>query len=260
MKTALLLSGWPRFHAEFDEQLSNLKGSDIDWIVVLWQNYPQDVDFTLNACLTPSWTSRVETEQDARAWLRERMPPGHNLAHFSYRDWNDFPPYMIGDYANQGPGTNPEAIFRQYWMLKQANEASKQTAPYDLVIRSRQDLGVATEMPLDQIHQELLADPMRIVTPSNHRQGYQQSFNDQFAIGLPSAIDIYAGAVDYFNEFYFQKGVVMHPENIISHVIHAQGLHWNATECVVNLRTRGRYLTPHFVRGQRYYEPDFGRW
>ena len=260
VRTALLLSGWPRFHAEFDEQLANLHGSEIDWIVVLWKNYPTDADFTLNACLTPSWLDQVHNEQDARVWLEARMPETHRLAHVSFVDWDDFPPYMIGDYTNQVPGTNPEAIFRQFWMLQQVNTASKAYAPYDLVIRSRTDLAVSTAIHLDQIHAALVNDPQRLVIPSNNRQGYQQSWCDFFAVGLPDTMDVYASAVDYFNEFYFHHGVTMHPENIVSHVLHSKGVHWGDDGIVANIRQRGQYLTPHFVRGKKYYQADFGRW
>ena len=259
MKTALIFSGWPRFQAEFDEQLANLHGSDIDWIVVFWKNYPADVDYTLNACLTPSWLEQVDNKADAEKWLRERMPATHNLRHFSYVDWNAFTMEMVREYPNQVPGTNPEAIFRQFWMFQQANAVRKTLDTYDLVIRSRVDAAVTGIPALDQIHQELLQDPLRLVIPSNNRQGYNQSWCDFFAVGLPNTMDVYAMAVDYFNEFY-DRGVTMHPENIVSHVLHACGIHWGDDGVQAHIRQRGRYLTPTFVRGQKYYEPDYGRW
>jgi len=257
MKTALLLSGWPRFHAEFDEQLSNLHGSDIDWIVCIWKNYPADVDFTLNACLTPSWVNTVENEEDARSWLQARMPGTHTLRHFGYVDWNDFPIDMVKEYPNQVPGTNPEAIFRQFWMLKQVNAVSKQYGPYDLVVRSRADTAVSTPIHLDQIHSRLINDTKRLIVPTNNRQG--QDWNDLFTVGLPGAMDVYASAVDYFNLAYSQ-GVRMHPENIVSNVLRAQSIHWGDDGVIANIRKRGRYLTPHFIRGEKYYEADFGKW
>ena len=258
MRTALLISGYPRFHAEFDQQLANLHGSAIDWIVVFWKNQPQDIDHTVNAYITPSWSETVTDEATAVQWLNERIPPHHNLAHFSFVDWNDFPSNLVHDYPNQVPGTNPEAIFRQYWMVQQVNAASKHYAPYDLVIRSRQDLGVETPLYLDKIYNKLIDEPMRIVTPSNHRQGL--GLNDQFAIGLPHAMDLYAKVVYYFNEMYFYKNATMHPENIVSHALVHQGIYWGTEECVVHLRQRGKYLTKNFTSGVPYYAPDFGRW
>lgn len=257
MKTALLLSGWPRFHAEFDEQLSNLHGSEIDWIVVLWKNFPSDVDLTLNAALTPSWMDTVKNEDDARAWLKARMPANHNLAHFSYIDWNDLPDYVRRDYPNQVPGTVPEAIFRQFWMFKQTYAVAESIGSYDLILRSRADTSVSTPIHLDQIHKELLSDPLRLVIPSNNRQGL--SWNDLFCIGLPETMKVYATAVDHFNEVY-DMGVTMHPENIVSHVLRLRGLHWNDDGIIASIRQLGKYLTPTFVKGQKYYEADFGRW
>ena len=258
MKTALLLSGWPRFHAEFDEQLSNLHGSDIDWIVVLWKNFPADVETTLNSALTPSYVDTVNNEDDARAWLRARMPESHNLVHFSYVDWNDFPMELVRDsYSNQVPGTNPEAIFRQFWMLNQVNTARHNYGQYDLVIRSRGDVAVYNPIQLDKVYQALQAESNRLLVPSNNRQGL--AWNDLFTVGMPAAIDIYADAYKHFNDFY-DRGVTMHPENIVSHVIKSHGLYWGDEGVIANIRQLGKYLTPTFVRGQKYYQADFGRW
>jgi hypothetical protein len=258
MKTAILFSGWPRFHAEFDDQLQNLHGSEIDWIVAIWKNYPADSDIKYNASLTPSWVDTVKTEDDARAWLKERMPSNHNLAHFSYVDWNDFPDYVVGDYPNRVSGTNPEALFRQYWMLKKVNESRKNLGPYDLVMRSRTDSNLSTALNLDQIHSDLVNDPRKLIIPSNGRQGL--NWQDIFVIGMPETMDVYTSAVDYFNEVYFRYGVTMHPENIVSHTLQGLGLHWSDVGCEAHLRQKGKYLTPHFVEGMKYYEADFGRW
>ena len=257
MKTALLISGWPRFHAEFDEQLANLNNSDFEWIVTLWKNFPQDVDFTLNACLTPSYIDAVKTEDDARAWFLARMPLGHKLAHLSFVDWNDFPSDMVKDYPNQVPGTNPEAIFRQFWMLQHVNSVSKSHGPYDLVVRCRGDVAMSNSIDLAKIHTVLKDDPMQLIVPSNHRQGL--AWSDLFTVCTPQAMDIYADAVNHFNDFY-NRGVTMHPENIVSHVLRDRGLYWNDLGIQANIRQRGKYLTPHFIKGERYYEPDFGRW
>jgi hypothetical protein len=93
--------------------------------------------------------------------------------------------------------------------------------------------------------------------PSNNRQGLQ--WNDLFTVGTPQAIDIYADAVNHFNEFY-KRGVTMHPENIVSHVISNQGLYWADDGVIANIRQLGKYLTPTFIKGQKYYDADFGKW
>ena len=97
----------------------------------------------------------------------------------------------------------------------------------------------------------------RLVIPSNHRQGL--SWCDTFAIGSSKAMEVYANAVDSFNDVYNQ-GVTMHPENIVSHVLKQRGLIWIDDGITADLRKSGKYLTPTFTGTTKYYEPDFGRW
>jgi hypothetical protein len=52
----------------------------------------------------------------------------------------------------------------------------------------------------------------------------------------------------------------MHPENIVSYVLKDKGLYWMDDGIIANIRQRGKFLTTHFIKGQKYYEPDFGRW
>lgn len=255
MKTALLFSGLPRFHAELDEQLENLRGSEIEWVVVLWKNTPENLDFS--EAITPSWLETVRSESDARAWLEKKMPSNHKLAHFSWVDWNDFPnTYVISDYPNQVT-VEPVNTFRQYYMVKRAYQAAVDSGDYDLIIRSRPDIGLSVPVWLDRINQRLIEEPMRIMVPSNNRQ---EDFNDLFAVGKPQAMSIYATAVDYFNESYFQRNVTFHTENMVSHVLRHRGVYWRDDGYIAYVRTKGRYLTPNWIRGVKYYEPDFGTW
>jgi hypothetical protein len=257
MKTAILISGWPRFHTEFDEQLENLQGSEFEWIVTLWKNYPQTVDITHNAGLTPSFINTVKTEEDARTWFEARMPKGHVLRHVSFIDWNDFPKdLMQGDYSNMVPGTVPEAIFRQFWMFQQVNNIRHSYGPYDLVMRTRGDAIIFNPLQFDKIHNILQNEKQRLVIASNNRQ---RNWCDTFAIGTPEAMDIYGSVVDSFNDMY-QRGVTMHPENIVCHVLESKGIYWMDDGILANIRHSGKYLTPTFTGTQKYYEPDFGRW
>lgn len=255
MKTALMFSGLPRFHAELDDQLANLHGSEIDWIVVFWNNTPDNLDF--KEALNPTWLESVKSESDARDWILQRLPKNHKLAHFSFHDWNDFPDtYVISDYPNQVT-VEPPNTFRQYYMVKQVNLARQTAGNYDLVIRSRTDIGLHTPVYLNRVYQRLINEPMRIIVPSNNRQ---EDFNDLFAIGRPEAMDIYATAVDYFNESYFERNVTFHTENLVNHVLRRHGLYWGDDGYHAFVRTKGKYLTKNWTRGVPYYAPDFGRW
>jgi len=254
MRTAIMLSGWPRFHAEFDEQLENLYGSEIDWIVVFWKTTE---DFYFPEAHTPSWTESVKNEDDAKHWLKQRMPSHHNLAHFSFIDCNEFPDdYVISDYPNQVT-VIPFNTFRQYYMVKKVYEASMAYGPYDLIMRTRPDMSLSIPVHLDKIYERLKQDPMRIVIPSNDRQG---DFNDLFAIGLPETMQIYSTVVDYFNKMYFDYNVTFHTENLVLHALKYKGVHWMDDGYIANVRKKGKFLTPLWTQGVKYYEADFGRW
>jgi hypothetical protein len=257
MKTALLICGWPRFSSEFDQQLANLQNSEIEWIVAFWKNFPNDVNDTIQACLNQSFVDTVKTEDQAKEWIQARMPENHKLVDFKFVDWNDFPTDLVGTYHNMVPRTWPDGIFRQFWMLKQVYSMVPLHGPYDLVIRSRGDLTLQDPLDLSKVLDQLRDDPMRIMIPSNGRQGL--SFNDTFAVGRPQAIEVYASAVDYFNEVY-SYGVTMHPENIVSYTLVAKDVHWEDDGIVAKVRQNGRFLYDTFIPGKQFYQPDLGRW
>ena len=59
MKAAILLQGDPRFCAEFDLFLENLKGFDqVDYFMYMWEDSPSTVDLLGNSghqVVAPAW-------------------------------------------------------------------------------------------------------------------------------------------------------------------------------------------------------------
>jgi len=254
MKTALLVFGLPRFCQEFNTQLDKLQNSEIEWIVAIWKNYPPEVMFGenlwRNKLNTPTWENTVTDNDSAREYLEARMPEGHVLRHVELVDWNDFPNIMISDYPNR-ISCEPKNFFRQHWMLKICDMIRQMYGPYDLVMRSRGDTGIARPVLLDQIHQQLINDPKRIVIASNHRQC---DFNDLFTIGLPDTMSTYCNVVEEVNHYNLDLGVPLNPELMVTTILKSHGIHWGDDGYLATIRTMGQHLD------NNGFVPDFGIW
>ena len=82
-------------------------------------------------------------------------------------------------------------------MLKKCDLARQQSDNnYDLIIRSRPDIGIDAPLDLVQIHNFLEQNPNYLITPINRRNC---GFNDMFAVGLPNTIKTYCEAVDHID-------------------------------------------------------------
>jgi hypothetical protein len=255
MKTAMLFSGFPRFCQDFDYQLANIHGSDFEWIVLLWKNIPQE--YPLSEISTPTWLRTVSNENQAREYIESRVPLNHKLKHIEFIDWNEFPTDLIqGSYPRQIT-IDVSRFFRQYWLLQKTVDAAFKTGTYDLFFRTRSDVGFDTPVYFDKIYQRLIAQPNRIIISS---YGRQENFVDLFVIGRPEALSTYAKTVDCINDFYFNRGLVMHTETMLSSISRENGLVWEDDGYMAFLRRDGKYLVPNYVEGQKYYEPNFGKW
>jgi hypothetical protein len=235
MKTALLLSGNARFCAEFDLQLANLQGSEVDWFVTLWDRDVQDDQY-----ISPHWRS-----ENAREKLQRNLPLGHRIANIEIVDPTSCPP-LPRDYP--ASHCNPQAMWNQYWILKTCDNERIKQGGYDLVIRSRPDLGVDQPINLQACLNLLRLNPNIILTPTNNRHGAAPQFCDQFAIGLPETMTVYTRVVDLFDQCYLQHGVPFNQEFILQHILNDHGISWPDTGFTVGLRRTGNIV------------PDFGRW
>ena len=176
MRTALLISGNPRFTENFDSQLANLHNSEIDWYVTLWQRG----EFQDNRT-SRNWVD-VETEQEALQLVQPHLPLGHSIKSIKLLDPYDYL-VMPRDYET---GYFPTIfIWHQYVSLKICDQMRRASGiDYDLVIRSRPDVGLDRSTDLKFIKNVLESNPNWIVTPYNKRHGRHQQLCDQFAIGL----------------------------------------------------------------------------
>jgi hypothetical protein len=245
MKTALLLSGDARFCNEFDIQLDNLTNSEIDWFVVLWNRRNGD-GHERNHFMSPSWTAT--TAEEARDIIEPKLPQGHRIAHIELVDPIEFPP-LTKQYKHIDC-TVPN-LFQQYWMLKRCDQRRLESGNiYDLVVRSRPDIGIEPSIDLQAARNLLTQHPNYVMTPYNHRNcGY----NDMFAIGLPDTMKIYCTSVDYIDHFNLNLNVRLHSETMISAIISSQGIQWPMTDIRVSIREQG-------TRDGDMFYPDFGRW
>jgi hypothetical protein len=69
MKTALLLTGNPRFSADFDSQLQNLTKSAIDLYIVLWRR-----GLGCDPKISENW-SNLKSAGQIKDKLRAHLPP-----------------------------------------------------------------------------------------------------------------------------------------------------------------------------------------
>lgn len=244
MRTALLLSGNARFCAEFDMQVENLQNSEIDWFVVLWNRRYGDGS-ERQELMSPGW--QATSADEARDIIEPKLPAGHRLVHIELVDPGEFPP-LTKQYKRID--CTPLNLFQQYWILKRCDLQRQAAGTYDLVIRSRPDIGIEPPINLEHALTVLKQNPNFIITPKNHRNC---GFNDMFAIGLPDTIKTYCEAVDHIDHFNLNLDVQMHSELMISTIIRAHGLQWPMTDIRVSIREQGQMLEQKFV-------PNFGRW
>lgn len=248
MKTALLLSGNARFCQEFDMQISSLENNDVDWFVVLWDRYYGDGS-EADELMSPRW--KATNADEARAIIEPNLPPRHKLAHIEVIKTDEFPP-LTKQYKHID--CNPFALFQQYWMLKQCDLRRQSAGEYDLVIRSRPDIGIEPSINLNHALEFLKQNPKCIITPMNHRNC---GFNDMFAIGLPDTIKLYSEAVDHIDHFNLNLNVQLHSEFMISTILSSQGIQWPPTDLRVSLREQG---TGARRNGESKFIPYFGKW
>lgn len=245
MKTALLLSGNPRFSIDFDSQLENLQGSTIDIFIAFWKR-PEGID----PKLSPNWCNL----KDGNEIIKRLAPhlPNHCIIRHAEVVLEDYFPSLPFQY--EPFRSTPLNVWQQYNILKYCNSIRKQTDTYDLVIRSRTDLGLNQVIDLPLALTTLHQYPKCIFTPNNQRYGYlidfghfQTGFNDQFAIGLPDIMDLYTNAVDQFDNLY-KQGIQYNPEYLLQTHLYRNGISWPPTSWEI-------------VRDPAHYVPiEHGKW
>lgn len=241
MRTALLISGNPRFTENFDSQLSNLYNSEIDWYVALWcRGEFQDNRTSSN------WVD-VETEAEALQLIEPHVPQGHTIKSIKLLDPYDYL-IMPRDYET---GYFPTIfIWHQYMSLKICDHMRRASGVnYDLVIRSRPDVGLDRLIDLEFIKNALQTRENWIVTPDNQKHGHAPQLCDQFAIGLPKTMTAYCDAVDMFDDLYL-GGVDYNPECLLQAALWKQGIEYPPCNFNIVRPEDYRVVAPHGRWGQ----------
>lgn len=244
MKTAVLISGQPRFTREFDDFLSNIKNyGQLDFFFYLWNSKPADSPF-----IPPSWPDTVE---GIRAKIAAQLPPNSNIARV---DIVDQPPYEPGRSYNLTPWTNESNMWYMYYGLKQVNQLREEWeqayGTYDLVIRARPDVGVRSTFDCADMKEYVSINPNCILVPNNHRHGINISINDMIGVGSSSVMSTYAKVFDHLNE-YHDGGTPYHNETLLGHHLNVNNIQYPHNNIEVLFR---EYHHPH------HGKIDFGNW
>ena len=238
MRTALLISGSPRFSSEFDLQLAHLENSEIDWYVALWSR-----NIISDPKVSDNWKD-VTTAEDARYLIEPYLPSNHTIKHIELVDpveYSSLPREYEPWYSS------PFNVWQQYNILKICDRRRKESGIlYDLVIRSRADLGLNHALDLEILYNQLRSNPQWIVMPDNYRYGYDPGFCDQFAVGLPYTMSLYCEAINYFDTVY-QEGCYYNPECLLQTVLNRHGIEYPQSRFEI-------------IRGGYWQPIEHGRW
>jgi hypothetical protein len=256
MRVALLLPGEPRFCSEFDLFLENLRGYDqVDWFVWLWKDSRSEEHRGVDL-VAPSW-QHLE-HQTTHDRLVSYLPPGHQLTKLSIVDKSQHPsaPQVVHRKAGE---TSVERMWGMYTSIRECDllrraQEQAQGQNYDLVIRSRPDLGLVQPLDLAACWEYLQKNPQTVITPSNEVHGYGHKTNDMMAIGLSSAMTTYCDLVQHIVEYHHRLKLIYHPETMLAFHMAEQGLtNHNKGSHEVAFRRLGT------VDG-KVYRSNYGRW
>ena len=240
-RALLLLPGLARFCKDFDTQLEAFTNADVAWNLCLWDHTHAE-DTRISPTLNPV------NAQTVRALVEPRLPNNHKIVNLEVLD-RTLAPHPPRDYTPFY--ANPPALWAQFHLLKYCAQRVNFN-DYDLIIRSRCDIGLDHELDLASIHSQLLASPRgTIVMPDNERRG-TNDLCDQFAIGLPNDMQIYCGVIDHIDRVYAQ-GCPFNPEYLVGRILSEQGLTWPKMGFNIALRAQGHHVPGHF-------HPNFGAW
>ena len=211
MKIAILLSGQPRFTEDFNLFLSNLKGyTEADWFVYISNNFNSNNTKSVIEVadiwktFDPSW---------AYERIKSMLPHNNTIRSFEISDADNqiFPP-VVAIHETDIPA-NAFKMFYNMYMSDQARQQYEQdhNFKYDLVIRTRADLGLYNELNLDNLD----FSNNVIIMPTNDWHGNPRA-NDQFAIGKSDSMSIYGTVYTRLKE-YNNRGAMFHPESMVGY-------------------------------------------
>lgn len=246
MKTAILISGRPRFTQEFDDFLNSLTNYDqLDWYFLLWNTaHKEDVR------VPPNWPTTIE---DVRDHIAGKLPANSNIV---YLEQPAPPEFDSTQNFNLTPWSIAQNIWTMYYGIHAVNSIREQHGSYDLVIRTRPDIGITESLDLRAIHQQLIEQPNIVLMPENHRHSMIGTpVNDLFAIGLPETMSVYSRAFESIAEIN-EKHLPFHGETVLSYHLRKNDIQVPSP----NFHSVMRYYTHN---GQPWVDDtsiSFGRW
>jgi hypothetical protein len=235
MRIAILLPGQPRFTRDFTTFVSNLKGYDqADWFVYITNNnIPSVANFKWGVSVNSQWINfdPVWAREKIKSWL----PTNNVIQSFEISDDFQLPIIPVKNLFEVDKPDNVQKMFYNIYKadcLRQQFEEVNNFS-YDLVIRTRADLGLVSELNLRQLNIE----PNQIIMPERgcFWHGHPLA-NDQFAIGNSHNMKIYSTLFTRIKEIN-DSGLHFHPESMVGHNLTQNGLSYSAGNFATSLRT-----------------------
>lgn len=263
MKVAVLISGQPRFCAEFDLFLYNLQGYDqIDWFFYMWKEnkppYAQGYDL-----VAPSW--QIINKDWALEKITSYLPSSHHVVNFELDSDEEL---VFPDVPRNDGVTNPHATWRMWYSMKQVDMLRQQHEvhtgqKYDLVIKTRPDTGLMSTIDLRMIKQHIDADPSLVIQPANKICGYGPVICDLFAITSSDNMSIYTNLVNEA-KYYYDQGWFFHPETMLAKYLMEKRLSVRSGTFKIEFRYLGVWKDPITGRATQQnvgtYISNYGRW
>jgi hypothetical protein len=228
MKIAIILPGQPRFTKDFDNFLSNLTGYDqADWFVYITNdNIP-----TKQGVGIPNGWSKFDPDM-AFEKIKSKLPKNNYIQDFRISDVDQ---HIFPSVDNVYEVHDIMLPFKMFYNIYQADQLRQQNEQmnnfkYDLVIRTRPDVGIGNTLDLSTLH----VGKNQIIMPDNNWHT-QLSCNDQFAIGDSDTISVYSDLYNRIKE-YNSNGVRFHPETMVGHHLNTNGIIVESRGFNINLR------------------------
>lgn len=217
MRIAILLPGQPRFTRDFNTFVSNLTGYDqADWFVYITNN--NVANFKWCVSMSPSWTTFDP------AWAFEQITswlPANNIIQ-SFEISDDFQQPVI-PVKNLFEVDKPDNVQKMFYNIYKADCLRQKfeelnNFSYDLVIRTRPDLGLTSQVNL----KDLNIQDNQIIMPNSDWHGMPKC-NDQFAIGNSRNMKIYSTLFTRMKEIN-DSGFHYHPESMVGYNLTQNGI------------------------------------
>lgn len=274
MRVAVLLQGDPRFCAEFDQFLENLKGCDqVDWFMFLWKNNNPTANLLSShghKIVAPCWHT-VDKEW-ALSRFQEFFPKEHNVVSLELGDQDSVPITNID--SNKCPTVITENVWRMWYSQYMANKLKveyeqQHNFKYDLVIKTRPDVALLTPMDIPHMKTHFDNEPNLVLMSFNKQCGYGVNITDTNAVTTSDNMNVYS---DIYNQAldHHARGCIFHPETMLAKHLNHNGLKYASASYSIDFRSLGVWTDINTGETwpsnavpswhNKYYTANFGRW